>query len=70
LAAGNPQSLLTPDDVAAYLRVSKKSVYRLVSSDALPAVRIGGLLRFNRDAVRRYVETQRDRRRGPDQGPK
>ena len=33
--------ILTPDEVAAYLKISKKTVYKLVRSGVLPAFKAG-----------------------------
>jgi len=61
LAAPAPDAddaaLLTPDDVARLLRVSKKAVY--ARGRELGAVRIGRRLRFPRKAVDRFVARRR-----------
>src|SRR3989442_15222633 len=45
---------LTPQDVAALLKVSSKSVLRWAKSDpTMPALRIGGSVRFHRDRLDR-----------------
>lgn len=46
------RDLLTPDEVAELLRVSKTSVYRLVERRAIRFYRVCGLLRFERQDVR------------------
>jgi excisionase family DNA binding protein len=43
--------LWTCDDVARYLRVSTRTVRRRAADGTIPAVRIGGTLRFEPDAV-------------------
>lgn len=52
------QPLLTPDEVASLLQISRKSVYRL-AAQTLPAIRIGGLLRFRPADLVAYIERQR-----------
>ncbi len=47
--------LLTLDDVAAILRVSKTSVYRLVERRELPFCRVGRSLRFTQQDVGAYL---------------
>jgi excisionase family DNA binding protein len=56
-AANEPMSnrYLTVSEVAAALRVSNMTVYRLVSSGELPAVKIGRSLRLPVDEVDRYL---------------
>lgn len=56
-AANEPTAsrYLTVSEVAAALRVSNMTVYRLVSSGELPAVKIGRSLRLPVDEVDRYL---------------
>jgi excisionase family DNA binding protein len=39
------------EQVAAYLRISKDTVYNLVAAGAIPALRLGRVLRFRRDQI-------------------
>jgi excisionase family DNA binding protein len=54
-AASLPPNLLTPDDVAEVLRVSKTSVYRLVERREIRFYRVCGLLRFDSGDVERFL---------------
>jgi excisionase family DNA binding protein len=47
----------TVAEVASLMRVSKMTVYRLVHSGALPAVRVGRSVRVPESAVRAYLKT-------------
>jgi excisionase family DNA binding protein len=47
---------LTVAEVAAIMRVSKMTVYRLVHSGELPAVRVGRSFRVPEKAVHAYLE--------------
>lgn len=47
---------LTVAEVAGIMRVSKMTVYRLVQSGALPAVRVGRSYRVPEQAVRQYLQ--------------
>lgn len=49
----------TVAEVAAMMRVSKMTVYRLVHSGELPAVRTGRTLRLPLAAVRRHLQSTR-----------
>ncbi|MGA7124091.1 MAG: helix-turn-helix domain-containing protein [Polyangiaceae bacterium] len=51
----SPDVLWTVDDVARYLRVSRSWVYHRAEGGELPCLRIGGLLRFDPDAVRAFT---------------
>ena len=58
--AGSDRSLgevrfLTVAEVAALMRVSKMTVYRLVHSGTLPAVRVGRSFRVPESAVHDYL---------------
>jgi len=46
---------LTVAEVAAMMRVSKMTVYRLVHSGDLPAARVGRSFRVPKDAVQDYL---------------
>ena len=48
---------LTVAEVAAIMRVSKMTVYRLVHSGELPAVRVGRSFRVPEQAVHDYLKT-------------
>ena len=47
---------LTVAEVASVMRVSKMTVYRLVHSGELPAVRVGRSFRVPEDAVNEYLK--------------
>jgi len=47
---------LTVAEVAAVMRVSKMTVYRLVHGGTLPAVRVGRSFRVPEQAVHDYLE--------------
>ncbi|MBT0565987.1 helix-turn-helix domain-containing protein [Williamsia sp. CHRR-6] len=55
--AGSGTQFLTVAEVAALMRVSKMTVYRLVHSGELPAVRVGRSFRVHAKAVHDYLET-------------
>ncbi|MET0839540.1 MAG: helix-turn-helix domain-containing protein [Marmoricola sp.] len=48
---------LTVAEVAAVMRVSKMTVYRLVHSGELPAVRVGRSFRVSEDDVNEYLKS-------------
>ena len=50
-----PPNLLTPDEVAELLRVSKTSIYRLVERREIRFFRVCGLLRFDRTDLTRFL---------------
>ena len=50
---------MTPDDLAAFMRVSKATIYRIVESRIIPVYRFGGGLRFRKQDVIAYIENQK-----------
>jgi excisionase family DNA binding protein len=50
--------LLTVTEVAATLRVSNMTVYRLINTGSLPAIRIGKSFRIRGDDLTRYLAEQ------------
>lgn len=49
------QGLWNTKDVAAFLRVSRSWVYHQAEAGLLPCMRVGSLLRYEPDAIRRFV---------------
>jgi excisionase family DNA binding protein len=52
--------ILTADEVAAYLRVSRTTVCRWCSDGKLPAFRIGRGWRITRDDFEQHIKRSRD----------
>jgi excisionase family DNA binding protein len=55
----NSKSLLTTDEVLGYLRVTPRTVYRLIRAGELPAVRIGRQWRFRRADIDNWLDRQK-----------
>lgn len=53
-----PDEILTIDEVAAYLKAGKRTVYRLASSGKIPAFKLGGTWRFRRAELDRWIASQ------------
>jgi excisionase family DNA binding protein len=53
--ADNRSRFVTVAEVASLLRVSNMTVYRLVQSGQLPAVRVGRSYRIREDDIDRYL---------------
>ena len=53
------KALLRPDEAAAALRVSRRTVYRLIADGFLHAVRVGTQLRITREALLDYLDPSR-----------
>jgi excisionase family DNA binding protein len=53
-----PRDLLTAAEVADQLRVSTMTVYRLIRSGEIPAVRVGRNYRVAAEALDQYLQAQ------------
>ncbi len=50
--------IFTLDDVAAYLKVGKRTVYRLAAAKKIPAFKVGGTWRFSRADIDTWIKQQ------------
>ncbi len=60
-----PGGLLTVSEVANAMRVSNMTVYRLIKSGELPAVRVGKNYRLRETDLERFLEERSVRTEGP-----
>jgi excisionase family DNA binding protein len=49
--AASPDEIMTIDEMASYLKVSKSTLYKLVQHGGLPAQKVGKQWRFHKSAV-------------------
>ncbi len=56
---GQLSGLLTTDEVLGYLKVTSRTIYRLIRIGELPAVRIGRQWRIRRVDLDRWLDRQR-----------
>jgi excisionase family DNA binding protein len=54
-------AFLTTDEVLNYLQVNLRTVYRLIKSEKIPAVRVGRQWRFRKRDIDAWLESQRPR---------
>ena len=47
--------LITPSELLEYLGISRPTLYRLISGRKIPFCKIGGVLRFRKDDIEKYV---------------
>lgn len=50
------QNLLTVKEVAALLRVSAQTLYKMLDNGEIPAVKVGSQWRFDRDRIREWLQ--------------
>ncbi|MGE5101688.1 MAG: PTS sugar transporter subunit IIA [Deltaproteobacteria bacterium] len=53
--------LLSPKQLAAYLQLSQRTIYRLLERGGIPAVRVGGQWRFRKSAVDEWLDVNMQR---------
>ncbi len=52
------ETILTIKEVADYLKVTERTLYRLAQEGKIPAFKVGGSWRFRRDDLDRWIEDQ------------
>ena len=57
--ASKPKPAMTVRDVAAYLNVDDKTIYRLVQRGELPGFKVAGAWRFRGVDLERWIETRK-----------
>lgn len=60
-----PKDVMTIDELAVYLQVSKSSLYKLAQDGKVPAQKVGKHWRFHREAIDTWLRNEdEDRSRG------
>ncbi len=55
--------LITIKEVADFLQIAEKTIYRLAAEGRIPAFKVGGSWRFNRKEIEEWLEKQRNDKR-------
>ena len=50
--------VMTIGDVAAYLKVTDRTIYRLAAANKIPAFKVGGMWRFLKQDIEVWIKTQ------------
>jgi excisionase family DNA binding protein len=50
--------ILNVDEVAAFLKAGKRTVYRLAANGTIPAFKLGGTWRFRRTDLNAWIESR------------
>lgn len=53
-------SILTVKEVAEYLKVNERTIYRLATEKKIPAFRVGASWRFRKEEVDGWIASQQD----------
>lgn len=62
----NDTEILTLDEVANYLKVSTRTVYRLAQKGEIPAFKLGGTWRFRRTELDSWVVESINKKKNGD----
>ncbi len=59
MATRSPKTdILMIKDVAEYLKVTERTIYRLAAAKKIPAFKVGGSWRFSRTDIDRWIQQQ------------
>jgi excisionase family DNA binding protein len=58
--------IFTLDEVAAYLKVGKRTIYRLAAGKKIPAFKVGGTWRFSRQEIDQWIKRKTEETQGID----
>lgn len=50
--------ILTLEELAAYLKAGKRTIYRLAAGGEIPAFKLGGTWRFSRSDIESWIKQQ------------
>lgn len=53
--------ILTIKEVASYLKVNERTVYRLAAGQKIPAFKVGNAWRFKRDDLETWINNQQNK---------
>ena len=54
----NEVTILTIKELAEYLKVAEKTIYRLIAAKKIPAFKVGGAWRFRKSDIDAWIVTQ------------
>jgi excisionase family DNA binding protein len=54
----NEGEILTIKQVAGYLKVTERTIYRLAAAKKIPAFKVGGTWRFSRAEIDQWIKQQ------------
>ncbi len=58
VAATTEGEILTLKEVAEYLKVTERTIYRLAGAKKIPAFKVGGTWRFSRADIDEWIRSQ------------
>lgn len=61
-----PEEILTVREVAEFLKVTERTIYRLATEGQIPSFKVGGSWRFQRSDLIRWMNEQAERGDQPE----
>ena len=61
-------AIMTIGEVADYLKVTERTIYRLAGAKQIPAFKVGGSWRFSKADIDRWIREQSSQTSGPRNG--
>ena len=55
----NPGDVLTIEDLSAYLKIPRSTLYKIVREGKIPSQKIGRHWRFRREAINKWLDETR-----------
>lgn len=65
---GSDGEILTLEEVAAYLKAGKRTVYRFAQNGDIPAFKLGGTWRFRRSELERWIDVNSNQHKTTGKG--
>ncbi|MFA6971800.1 MAG: helix-turn-helix domain-containing protein [Gallionella sp.] len=56
------ETLMTVANLAEYLQLDEQTVYKKVEAGELPAIKVGGVYRFRKPDIDRWLDTQQTKK--------
>lgn len=54
------EQIMTVKDVASYLKLNERTIYRMATSAKIPAFKVGTSWRFKREDIEKWIEDQKN----------
>ncbi|MBK6907827.1 MAG: helix-turn-helix domain-containing protein [Rhodocyclaceae bacterium] len=58
MATAKPSEILTIKEVADFLKVTERTIYRLAAAKQIPAFKVGGSWRFSQADIAEWIKQQ------------
>ena len=56
-----PESIMTIDEVADYLKIPKSTMYKLAQEGSIPCQKVGRHWRFRKNTINKWLDSHKNR---------